>query len=67
MSEYVFTMEQLKVLYLPKFRQIFEEKIIQPNFDHINLINIQKQYSKYVNSMNLLSYDKIKQNFNYFS
>lgn len=55
--------DDFKNRVIPKFRTVFDEDVIQPIFDLINLRNLNKQYSIYVEGMDLLSYDRIKKNF----
>lgn len=62
-----FKEQDMRFTFLPMFRKSLETKVIKPSFDSMNLKTVESQYSNYINSMNLLSYDKIKQNFIYFS
>ena len=66
-DQFEMTDEELKEIFMPKFRPIFEERIMKNVIDKLNLFDLEEQYKEYVNSMNLLSYDKIKEKFEFFS
>ena len=66
-DEFDITVEKMKEIFMPKFRPIFEQRIMSNVIDKLNLFDLEEQYKDYVNSMNLLSYDKIKEKFEFFS
>lgn len=59
--------DDLRAIFLPKFRTDFEELILTPTISKMNLESLREQYGNYINGMNLLSYDKVKESFMYFS
>lgn len=66
-EQFDISVEKMKEIFMPKFRPIFEQRIISNVIDRLNLFDLQEQYKQYVNSMNLLSYDKIREKFEFFS
>lgn len=55
--------DELKTMFLPLFREEFEEVILHKVVDDMNVEILKEQYGIYVNSMNLLTYDKIREKF----
>lgn len=66
-AQFEISTEKFKEIFMPKFRPIFEERVMTHVIDKLNLYDLEQQYKEYVNSMNLLSYDKIKEKFEFFS
>lgn len=61
------TEDELRYKLLPNFRKDYEELILKPTLERVNLHALEEQYKIYMEGMNLLSYDKIKENFLYYS
>lgn len=57
LANFSLSKEELKTIFLPNFRKAFEEKVIAPSFESINLQNLKNQYLTFVEGMNLLSFD----------
>ena len=57
----------IRVNFLPRFRLALESLVIKPATDEVNLEVLRDQYFKYLNGMNLLSYDRIRKNFEFYS
>ena len=67
LEQFDLSKEEMKEIFFPKFRPIFEERVVKNVIDKLNLFDLEKQYKDYVNGMNLLSYDRIREKFEYFS
>ena len=59
--------DDLRTIFLPRFRDAFERLVLTPTIEKISLASLKEQYGNYIESMNLLSYDKVKESFSYFS
>lgn len=67
LKRFKLTDEVIQTTFLPRFRQALEHLVIKPSVDDVNLEVLREQYFKFLNSMNLLSYDRIRKNFEYYS
>lgn len=66
-NKFYFSLDEMKLMFFPQIRVKMDEKIIRKTLDDMNTSDLHDQYSEYMNSLNLLTYDKIKQNFVQFN
>lgn len=62
-KEFVLDSNELSNRFLPTLRQKFDEVILSKLTNDLTIATLKDQYSTYVNSMNLLTYDKIREKF----